>query len=84
MAGAPLSRADLFHGLCDGHAERDAAVEHRRPEREFRDLAVEVPSHETLAEQFHAAPFASTRLRRWYPLLCLPPVMQEIFDLVGV
>ena len=54
MAEVPLSRTDLSHSFRDGYTERCVAVEHGDADLEFSDLAVEVPCHEPLPQEFNA------------------------------
>ncbi|SNR86493.1 hypothetical protein SAMN06265370_1411 [Puniceibacterium sediminis] len=43
-----------YHGLCDGYAKSGVTtVEDGDADLDFRDLAVEVPRHEALPQQFH-------------------------------
>ena len=51
---SPFPQTDLSHGLCDRDAERGVAVQNGDTDLELGDLTVEVPSHEPLAQQFHA------------------------------
>ena len=44
--------ADLFYDLCDGYAEGGVAVHDCNADLDFGNLAVEVPRHEPLAQQF--------------------------------
>jgi hypothetical protein len=45
---------DLPHGFCDRDAEGGVAFHDGDADLDFRDLTVEVPCHEALAQQFHA------------------------------
>jgi len=44
----------LSHGFSEGYAERGGTVQDGHPDLELRDLTVEVPRHEALAQQFDA------------------------------
>ena len=66
-----LSRTDSSHGFSDGYAERGEAVQDGHTDLELGNLAVEVPRHEALTQEFRYADlrftqciFVSTRLRR--------------------
>ena len=48
----PLPRTDLSCRLRDGYAERGVAVQDGDADLEFGNLAVEVPRHEPLTQQF--------------------------------
>ena len=54
MPEVPLSRTDLSHCFRGRYAERGVAVQDGDADLELGDLTVEVPSHEPLAQQFHA------------------------------
>jgi len=47
---SPLPQTDLSHCLCDGDAKGGVAVQDRDAHLNLRDLAVEVPCHQALAE----------------------------------
>ncbi len=49
-----MSRTDLSHDLRDGDSERGVAVPYGNTDLELRDLAVEVPRHQALTQQFDA------------------------------
>lgn len=49
-AGRPLLPVRPSHDLCDGYAERCVAVQHGNTNLELRQLTIEVPRHEALAQ----------------------------------
>ena len=90
---SPIPGQTYPTGLCEGYAERGAAVHDGDADLKFCDLAIEVPRHEALTQKFHAVhPIAgktipgsfsgpahiSTRLRRWYPLPLSPQGAAQI------
>lgn len=48
----PFPWTDLSHSFRDGYAERGVAVQDGDADLKLRDLAVEVPRHESLDQQF--------------------------------
>ena len=50
----PLPQTDLFCDLRKRYAEGSETVHNGGTDLELRDLTVEVPRHEALAQQFHA------------------------------
>ena len=50
----PFSWTDLSHGFSDGYAERSEAVQDGDTDLELGDLTVEIPSCQSLAQQFDA------------------------------
>ena len=57
MGEVALPRADLSHSLCDRDAERGVAVQDGDADLDLCDLAVEVPCHEPLVQQFDTMHF---------------------------
>ena len=54
LPDVPYPRTDLSHDLCDGYAKGGEAVQDGDPDLELRDLTIEVPRGQTLAQQFDA------------------------------
>lgn len=52
--GFPFPRTDSSDGAGDGDAEGGETVQHGDPDVELRDLPVEVPRHEALAQKLDA------------------------------
>jgi len=50
----PFPWADSSYALRDGNSERGVSVQDGNADMEFGDLAVEVPCHEALPQEFHA------------------------------
>lgn len=48
-----LSQTELSHGHSDGYAERGVTVHDSDTDLDVRNLTVEIPRHEALAQQFH-------------------------------
>lgn len=49
----PYPRTDSSYGFSEGYSERGEAVQDGDTDLELGDLTVEVPSGQTLAQQFH-------------------------------
>ena len=46
----PLPQTDLGYGLSDRYAKRSITIEHGDTDLDFRNLSVEVPRHQRLAQ----------------------------------